>query len=103
MILVGGSDYHEIDAATLEVNLLFNNNTRIRSFSVDTTNDPFFEDSENFTLELQFEPGTEPPSNVKLYPNATVVNIIDNDGAIIILLWYNDATSCSVNNINMTL
>ena len=96
VIFVGGSDYQEIDTATLEVNLL-SNKTHVQSFSVNITNDPFFEDSENFTLELRFEPGTEPPSNVSLYPIATVVNIIDDDGAII--LCYNDVTSCFVNVI----
>ena len=94
-IIVEGNDYQEIDAATLEVNLIFNDETCIRSFSIDIINDTLFEDIENFTLELRFEPGMEPPSNVTLHPTATVVNIIDDDGAIIIL-WYSDTTSCNV-------
>ena len=49
------------------------------------TDDSFFEmDVEDFSLELRFNPYEAPPSNVELSPNVTVVEIIDNDGIILI-------------------
>ena len=46
--------------------------------------DSVFELDESFTLELRFDPFA-PPSNVILSPNATTVDIIDNEGIIIII------------------
>ena len=49
------------------------------------TNDSFFEmDVEDFSLELRCIPFLAPPINVQLSPNVTVVEIIDNDGIILI-------------------
>ena len=43
------------------------------------TNDSLFEmDVEDFSLELRFDPFLDPPSNVRLRPNVSVVNILDS-------------------------
>ena len=49
--------------------------------------DPLFEvDVEDFTLELRFDPFAfePPPSNVILSPNISTVEIIDDDGKILL-------------------
>ena len=63
--LAGGSDYQEIS----EIFLAIDDTNRQRSFSVAITDDSLFElDSENFTLELRFNPfEILPPSNVILF------------------------------------
>ena len=77
VILVGGSDYREINA---DVFLMFDNNSRRQSFVVDILDDQLFEDAENFMLELRFDSFEEPRSNVILSPSVTAVHIVDNDG-----------------------
>ena len=80
--LVGGSDYREISAEVSEVVLIFNNENRQQSFTVEIINDSFFEmDVENFTLELMLRL-EDPPSNLKLHPNVSTVEILDDDGMI---------------------
>ena len=79
--LVGGSDYQDITAQFLDVFLTFNDAFRQRSFVVTIRDDPLFEFDESFTLELGFDPfAFEPPSNVILHPNTTIVDIIDDEG-----------------------
>ena len=80
--IVGGSDYQEINAATIDVFLMFDNANRRQSFDVPIIDDSEFElDVEDFTLELRFDPfAAAPPSNVILCPNLTTVDIIDNEG-----------------------
>ena len=77
--LVGGSDYQKIRAAAFEVLLSFDNNNRRQSFSVVIIDDQFVEDTENFILELRFDPFLTLPSNVRLSPSVSVVTILDND------------------------
>ena len=84
ILLVGGSDYQEINAESLEVILTFDNNNRVQSFNVNISDDQLFEDTEDFLLELRFI--EEPLSNIILSPNFTVVHIIDNDGIILTLV-----------------
>ena len=73
--------YREVSVANFDVLLIFYNKFRRQSFSVNITDDSFFEqDVENFTLELRFDPFTPPPSNVKLCPNVSTVEILDDDG-----------------------
>ena len=78
-MLAGGSDYQEINALNFDVFLTFDDINRHRSFLVAIINDTLFElDVENFTLELRFDPfAFEPPSDVILRPNISVVNILD--------------------------
>ena len=87
-MLVGGSDYQEINAETLDIILTFDNNNRRQSFTVDISDDQFLEDAENFMMELRFDPSEEPPSNLTLSPNIATVYIIDDDGIILILTSY---------------
>ena len=80
IILVGGSDYREINAQLFEVFLMFDNDNRRQSFVVDILDDQLFEDAENFMLELRFDPLEEPRLNVILSPSVAAVHIVDNDG-----------------------
>ena len=60
-------------------NLFFDNDNRQQSFSVAITDDSFFEqDVEDFSLELRFQ--IPPSSNVRLCPNVSVAEILDDDG-----------------------
>ena len=86
--LAGGRDYQEIIAENLNVLLTFDDalNFHQLSFNVTIIDDPIFELDESFTLELRFDPfALEPPSNVILSPNTTTVDVIDNEGIIIII------------------
>ena len=85
--LAGGSDYQEIHANFFDIFLTFDDNNRQLSFDVTIEDDSLFEvDVENFILELQFDPfAFESPSNIILSPNTTTVDIIDNEGIIIII------------------
>lgn len=78
-LLVGGSDYQEINAAIRDVFLTFDNINRRRSFNLNIINDSFVDlDVENFTLELKFDSfEIPPPSNVILSPNISTVHIIE--------------------------
>ena len=79
--LVGGEDYRQINAAVLDVFLTFDENNRRLSFDVTITNDFTIENSENFSLELRFDPFSTTPSNVLLAPNVSMVVIMDDDEA----------------------
>lgn len=78
--IVGGSDYQEITAASLDVFLMFNDTNRQQSFSVTIFDDSAFElDIEDFVLELRFDPFITPPSNIILHPNISTIEILDDD------------------------
>ena len=80
---VGGSDYRNIIALNFDEILTFNEMNRRQSFPVVIIEDPLFElDVEDFTLELRFDPFSQPPSNVILSPNVATVQILDDDGKI---------------------
>ena len=88
--LAGGRDYQEIP--NFFVFLIFDDLFRQHSFDVTIIDDSVFELDESFILELMifdpfpFDPcAFEPLSNVILSPNATTVDIIDNEGIIIII------------------
>ena len=82
--LAGGRDYQEI--CFFDVFLIFYGANRQLSFNVTIIDDPIFELDESFTLELRFDPfALKPPSNVILSPNTTTVDVIDNEGIIIII------------------
>ena len=49
-------------------------------------NSLFEVDVEDFTLELRF--ALEPPSNVILSPNTTIVDVIDNEGIYSYNIYY---------------
>ena len=85
--LVGGSDYQEIVALNLDVLLTFNDANRQHLFDVTITDDSVFEFNESFILELGFDPFAlePPPLSVILSPNTTTVDVMDNEGIIIIL------------------
>ena len=85
--LAGGSDYVDIRAEALQVLLTFDNFNRRQSFNVAILDDSQMELDENFTLELRFNPFLTPPSNVILSPNATAVDIIDDEGMILSTLF----------------
>lgn len=63
----------------LDVNLLFDNNTRRDCFLIDVVEDVIVEDREQFSMILLNEPGRVLPS-VDLSPNRSIVTIIDNEG-----------------------
>ena len=77
---MGGSDYQEITAASLDVILTFNDTNRQQSFSMTIFDDSAFElDVEDFMLELRFDPLITPPSNIILHPNVSTIEILDDD------------------------
>ena len=77
---VGRSDYQNIIALNFDEILTFDEMNRRQSFDVVIIDDPLFElDVEDFTLELRFDPFGQPPSNVILRPNVSVVTILDNE------------------------
>ena len=78
---MGGSDYQEITAASLDVILTFNDTNRQQSFSMTIFDDSAFElDVEDFMLELRFDPLITPPSNIILHPNVSTIEILDDEG-----------------------
>ena len=78
--LVGGSDYQEIRASSLDGLLLGFDDNRRQSFSVTIIDNLIVEDTESFTLQLRFDPfDLLPPSSVRLSPNVSVVTILDDD------------------------
>ena len=89
--LVGGSDYREIIAINLDVHLMFSDMNLQESFPVDIIDDSAFElDVEDFTLELRFDPSApKPPSNVILCPNTTTVDVIDDEGIVVLCITTN--------------
>ena len=84
--LAGVLDYQEIIALNLDEFLNFNDANRQRSFDVTIIDDSLLEvDVEDFTLELRFDPfALEPPANVVLNPNVSTVEIIDDEGIILL-------------------
>ena len=78
--VVGGEDYTEINAETLDQFLEFNDANRRLSFNVIIINDNRSETVEDFSLELRFDPFLEAvPAGVTLSPNATTFTIEDDD------------------------
>lgn len=76
---MGGEDYIEINAETLDELLQFTDANRRLSFSVTIINDDQSEAREDFTLELRFDPFADPPSGVTLSPSVTTITIEDDD------------------------
>jgi hypothetical protein len=76
---VGGQDYIEINAETLDQLLEFNDANRRLSFNVTIANDNLSEMREDFQLELRFDTFFgEPSSGVTLSPNVTTITIDDD-------------------------
>ena len=77
---MGGEDYIEINAETLDQLLEFNDANRRLSFNVSIINDNLSEMGEDFQLELGFDTFFgDPPSGVTLSPNVTTITINDDD------------------------
>ena len=77
---MGGEDYTEINAETLDQLLEFNDANRRLSFNVSIINDNLSEMGEDFQLELRFDTFIgDPPSGVTLSPNVTTITIDDDD------------------------
>lgn len=77
---VGGEDYIEINAETLDQLLEFDDANRRLSFNVSIINDNQSEMGEDFQLELRFDTFIgDPPSGVTLSPNVTTITIDDDD------------------------
>lgn len=81
MVIVGATDYQEIEAESF--NLLFDDTFREETFNIFVVDDPSFEDTERFKLELKFAPFSEAQLsllNIQLTPDIAVITIADNDG-----------------------
>ena len=78
--VVGGEDYTEINAETLDQFLEFSDANRRLSFNVTIINDNQSEAREDFSLELRFDPFlVAVPAGVTLSPNVTTFTIEDDD------------------------
>ena len=64
----------------LSAPLLFSQTSRRQSFFVTISDDKLLESTEDFNLELRFDPFVTPPSGVILSPNVSTVSIEDDDG-----------------------
>ena len=78
--IAGGADYEEFSAEAFDVFLAFEDDTRRQSFDVTIIDDELFENTEDFDLELRFDPFVRPPSGVILRPNVSTICILDDDG-----------------------
>ena len=56
----------------------FNNDNRSHCFIITITNDNFYENSEDFFVELSLAPGSSGAS-VSIQPNEATVRIVDSD------------------------
>ena len=73
----------ELNAEAFDVFLTFDEATRRQSFDVTIIDDELFEYTENFDLELRFDPFlAQPPSGVILLlrQNVSSICILDDDG-----------------------
>ena len=60
--------------------LSFDDANRRMSFDVTIIEDELLEYTEDFDLELRFDPFlAQPPSGVVLCPNVSIINILDDD------------------------
>ena len=57
----------------------FNNTLRYQCFSINITDDPVFENAEDFMVHLDHDPGT---TRVSVDPNTTRITITDNDSEL---------------------
>ena len=79
--IAGGADYQELNAEAFNVFLTFDDATRRQSFVVTIIDDELFEYTEEFDLELRFDPFlAQPSSGVILHPSASTIYIRDDGG-----------------------
>ena len=77
--IAGGADYEELNAEAFDVFLTFDEATRRQPFDVTIIDDEQFEYTEDFDLELRFDPFARPPSGVILHPNVSTIYILNDD------------------------
>ena len=64
--------------------LQFDNFTRRICFPLEVVDDGLVEDTETLTIDLVFSSLFPAPSGVRLNPNVTTVQILDNDGTQVV-------------------
>ena len=69
----------ELNAEAFDVFLTFDEATRRRSFNATIVDNELFEYTEDFDLELRFDPFIQPPSGVILHPNVSTIYILNDD------------------------
>ena len=71
----------QLIAENFDVFLTFSDRNRRARFSVQISDDDLLENTEDFNIELRFDPFLPaPPSGVMLDPGIATVHIQDNDG-----------------------
>ena len=85
LVIAGDADYDEINLTKFDVLLRFDEMNRWHLFPVTINDDDLLESTENFNLELRFDPFITRPSGVILSPNVSTVYIEDDDGNSFIL------------------
>ena len=84
LLIAGDADYEEIRLKEFDVLLVFDDMNRRLSFPVTINDDDLLESTEDFNLELRFDPFVTQQLEVILNPNMSTVYIEDDDGNYII-------------------
>ena len=80
-----------LSAKLLSVFLTFDNATRRQSFPVTIKDDDISELTENFVIELRFDPYIDQPLGIELWPNVSTITISDTDRTLPCGLYKNIA------------
>ncbi len=75
---LGPSDYEHLDINTLLLEY-FSEDIRRQCFNLTIIDDRIFEERETLVLSVYLDPFEQSPPALEISPNATLVEIIDND------------------------